>query len=197
MDRRAIEAAAPSYAHLRGVLAIPAGFLFLLAALGNWEVGPLRHDLVFLACVLVIGLAYGLGVHYYREHYGRMSPSPRAQLRDAAAAVLGIAVVAGGSLLLRSRAGWSLDLPVNAIPVTFAVIMLAAYTIGGALRVHHLVVWGTLLAAGALPVWTGPDPSNIGLLLCGAAVVVCGVLDHLAFVRAFGPRELPEGHARA
>jgi hypothetical protein len=192
-----MEKAAASYAYLRGVLAIPAGLLFVLAAMGNWGVGPLRHDLVFLAGVLAIGVAYALIVRYYQEHYGRMSPSPGQQLRGAAAAALGIAVVAGGSLLLRSRAGWSLDLPVNAIAVTFAVVMLAAYGIGGVLRRHHVAVWGTLFLAGALPVWTGADPSNVGLLLCGAAVMVCGVLDHLAFVRTFGPRELPEGHARA
>ena len=33
----------------------------------------------------------------------------------------------GGSSLLRSHAGWSLDLPVNAIAVTFAVLMLITY----------------------------------------------------------------------
>jgi len=200
MRRRAIEAAAPSYAYLRGVLAIPTGLLFLLAALGNWQVGPLRHDLVFLACVLAIGVAYGLIVRYYQDHYGRMSASPGQQLRGAAAVALGIAVVIGGSLLLRSRAAWSLDLPVNAIAVTFAVIMLASYAIWGVLHAHHLVVWGSLFVAGALPVWTGADPSNIGLLMCGAAVTVCGVFDHLAFVRTFGPRELAatsDGNARA
>src|SRR5215218_4128111 len=165
MRRRAIEAAAPSYAYLRGVLAIPTGLLFLLAALGNWQVGPLRHDLVFLACVLAIG----------------------------------VAVVIGGSLLLRSRAAWSLDLPVNAIAVTFAVIMLASYAIWGVLHAHHLVVWGSLFLAGALPLWAGADPSNVGLVMCGVAVIVCGVFDHIAFVRTFGPRDLPaagEGNAR-
>jgi len=200
MKRRMIEAAGPSYAYLRGVLAIPAGCLFLLAALGNWQVGPLRHELVFVACVVVIGLAYGLVIRYYQDHYGRMSPSPRQQLRGAAAVALGIVVVLGGSLLLRSRAGWSLDLPVNAIAVTFAVVMLASYAIWGVLHAHHLVVWGSLFLAGALPFWTGADPSNIGLLMCGAAVIVCGVFDHIAFVRTFGPRELPaagDGNARA
>ena len=57
-----------------------------------------------------------------------------------------------------------------------------------------------LLVVGALPVWTGADPSNVALVLCGAALIVCGVLDHLAFVRTFGPAELPRlgnGNARA
>jgi hypothetical protein len=49
------------------------------------------------------------------------------------------------------------------------------------------MVWGALLVAGALPVWTGDDPSNIGLLLAGVAIMVDGVLDHRLFVQTFGP----------
>ena len=98
---------------------------------------------------------------------------------------LGAVVVLGGSLLLRSRAGWSLDLPVNPIAVTFAMVMLAAYAIGGVLRPHHGIVYGALFVAGALPVWHGGDPSNVALVLCGSAVIVCGLLDHLAFTRTF------------
>ena len=193
MERRELERAVASYAYLRGALAVPAGLVFLISALGNWQVGPLRHDWVFVACLLTIGGAYLLIARAYRERYGRMTPSQGQQLRGAAMLPIAVAVVLGGSLLLRSRAGWSLDLPVNAIAVTFPVVMLAGYAIGGALRTHHLVVWGLLLVAGALPVWTGADPSNVGLVLCGVAVIACGVLDHLAFVRTFGPRE----HARA
>ena len=185
MERRQLERTTAAYTHLRGVLAIPGGLLFILAALGNWQVGPFRHDWVFLACVLALGGAYLLIARAYRERYGRISPSPEQQLRMAAALALGVAVVLGGSLLLRSRAGWSLDLPVNAIAVTFAIVMLAAYAIGGVLRPHHGVVYGALFVAGALPVWHGEDPANVGLVLCGCAVIVCGLLDHLAFTRTF------------
>jgi len=191
MERHQLERTAAIYAHLRGALAIPAGGLFVLAALGNEQVGPFRHDWVFLACLAALGGAYALIARAYRRHYGRVSPTAEQQLRSGAALVLAVTVVLGGSLLLRSRAGWSLDLPVNAIPVTFALVMLAAYAIGGALRPHHGIVYGTLFVAGALPVWHGEDPSNAGLVMCGAAVIVCGVLDHLAFARTFGPREQP------
>jgi hypothetical protein len=92
----------------------------------------------------------------------------------------------GGSLLLRSRADWSLDLPVNPIAVTFAIIMLISYAIGVGLRRHHVVIWGALLVAGAVPLWTGSDPSNIGLLLAGVALMVDGVFDHRLFVQTFG-----------
>jgi len=187
MERRELERTAWAYTHLRGLTAIPGGLLFMLAALGNWQVGPFRHDWVFLACVLAMGGAYALIARAYRERYGHVTPSTEQQLRAAAAIALGFAVVLGGSLLLRSRAGFSLDLPVNAIAVTFAIVMLATYAIGGVLRPHHFAVYGTLLAAGALPVWHGEDPANIGLVMCGACVVAAGVLDHLAFARTFPP----------
>jgi hypothetical protein len=45
-----------------------------------------------------------------------------------------------------------------------------------------------LLVVGALPVWTGEDPSNIGLLLAGVAVILSGLFDHRLFLRTFGGR---------
>ena len=185
MQRDELERTAAIYTHLRGALAIPAGLLFVLAALGNWQVGPFRHHWVFVAGVVATGVTYRLIAREYRRRYGRATPSGEQQLRSAAAVVLAVAVVVGGSLLLRSRAAWSLDLPVNPIAVTFAIVMLAAYAIGRVLRPHQVAVYGTLLVAGALPVWHGEDPGNAGLVMCGVAVIACGVLDHLAFTRVF------------
>jgi hypothetical protein len=69
--------------------------------------------------------------------------------------------------------------------------MLLSYAIGVGLKAHHLVIWGALLVAGALPVWSGADPSNIGLVLTGIAVMASGVFDHRVFVATFGsPRGL-------
>ena len=79
----------------------------------------------------------------------------------------------------------------NPIAVPFAIVMLLSYAVGVGLKTHHVIIWGALLVAGALPVWTGDDPSNTGLWLSGMAVMVCGVFDHRLFVRTFGPPELP------
>jgi hypothetical protein len=141
--------------------------------------------------VLVIGVAPLLIARFYNENYGRLSPSTRQQLRGALAVTIGVAVMIGGSLLLRSRADWSLDLPVNAIAVALAVVMLVSYAIGVGLKAHHVIIWGTVLVAGALPVWNGADPSNIGLALAGAAVIVSGVFDHRLFVQTFGSPKPP------
>jgi hypothetical protein len=69
--------------------------------------------------------------------------------------------------------------------------MLLSYAVGVGLKAHHRIIWGGLLLAGALPVWNGSDPSNIGLVMSGVAVMVSGVFDHRLFIRTFGaPRAL-------
>lgn len=186
MERKKLETAAAKYSYLRGLFLIPGGMLFILAALANWEWGPLRHTWVFFAAVLAVGVVCLLISRYYNEHYGRVSPSTRQQVRGAVAVVIGFAVLVGGSSLMRSEADWSLDLPVNATAVSFAVVMLVSYGFGVGLKAHHVIIWGALLVAGALPVWTGEDPSNVGLVLAGVAVMVAGVFDHRLFVRTFG-----------
>ena len=190
MRRGNLEMAAANYSYLRGLLFIPVGALCILAALGNWEVGPLRHAWAFLVAALAIGVGYVAISGYYNEKYGRLSPSTRQQARAGIAVAIGVAVMFVGSLLMRSRADWSLDLPVNAIAVSFALVMLVSYAVGVGLKAHHLIIWGTLLVSGALPVWNGADPSNIGLLLAGVALIASGVFDHRLFVHTFGPPKL-------
>ena len=187
MQRRNLATAAADHSYLRGLFGIPLGVLIILAALVNWGVGPLWS---FFLAIAVTGAACLPIARYYNENYGRLSPSTRQEARGTVAAVIGVLVVAGGSLLLHGRAGWSLDLPVNPIAVPFALFMLIFYAIVVGLRAHHVIIWGALLVAGALPVWNGADPSNIsniGLVLAGVAVMVSGVFDHRVFVRTFGP----------
>jgi uncharacterized membrane protein YedE/YeeE len=191
MQRRNLETAAANYSYLRGLFFLPLGALFILAALANWEVGPFRHTWVFFGAVLVAGVVCLPITRYYNEHYGRLSPSTRQQVRGAVAVIIGLAVTVGGSSLLRSEAGWSLDLPVNATAVSIALVMLVSYAIGIGLKAHHVIIWGALLVAGALPVWSGADPSNIGLVLAGVALMASGVFDHRLFVRTFGSTDLP------
>ena len=191
MQRRELETAAANYSYLRGMLCIPLGGLFILAALGNWEVGPFRHTWVFLLVALAIGVVALAISRFYNDNYGRLTPSTSQQIRAGIGLVLAVALMLGGASLLRSHASWSLDLPVNAIAVCFALVMLVSYAIGVGLKAHHVIIWGALLAAGALPVWNGADPSNIGLVLAGVAVMVSGVFDHRLFVRTFGPPKLP------
>jgi hypothetical protein len=191
MEREKLETAAAKYTYLRGLFFIPLGAWAVLSALGNWQLGPLRHDWVFLLAMAAIAATCLPIKRFYDDHYGRLSPSLRQQVRALAALVVCAAVMFGGALLLRSRADWSLDLPVNAIAVAFSVVMLISYALGVGLKIHHVIIWGALLIVGALPVWTGEDPSNIGLLLAGVGVMITGVFDHRLFVRTFGSARLP------
>jgi hypothetical protein len=187
MKRRDLETAAANYSYLRGLLLIPLGMLFILGALGNGGVGPLRHEWAFLVAVGALGACCWLIYRYYNEHYGRLSSTMRENIQGAVAVAAGLVVVFGGSTLLRSESDWSLDLPVNAAALTFAVVMLIVYGVGIGWKAHHVIVWGTLFVAGALPVWNGADPSNIGMVLSGVALMICGVFDHRLFVETFGP----------
>src|SRR4051794_35458670 len=112
MQRRQLETAAANYSYLRGLFYIPLGALFVLAALGNWQVGPLRHAWTFPLAVALIAAACLPISRYYNDNYGRLSPSTRQQVRAGVVALVGVAVMLGGSSLLRSHAAWSLDLPV-------------------------------------------------------------------------------------
>jgi hypothetical protein len=188
MERTQLESAAAENSHLRGLFAVPLSGLMLLAALGNWEVGPLRHAWAFVACVVLIGATCLPLAGYYNTHYGRATPSKRRQTRAVLAIVVCAPLVIGGSLLLSSTASWSLDLPVNPTAISFALVMLVTCAMSVGLRAHHKIVFGALLVAGLVPVWAheGMD-ANTGLALAAAAVAAAGILDHRLLVRTFGP----------
>lgn len=187
MERKKLESAAPSYYFLRGLFGIPLGLLPIVAALGNWEWGPFRHAWFFIAAVLVLAAACLPINRFYDVHYGRVRPSARQQVRTTIVMAVVAPLSIGLSLLLRSEAGWSLDLPVNATATSFALLLLAGYAAYTVLRPHHLIILGSLVAAGLLPVWNGADPSNIGLAMTGVAIMVSGLFDHRELVRTFGP----------
>jgi hypothetical protein len=196
IDRRRLESAGADYPYLRGLLSAPVGLLFIVSALGNWAWGPFASPVVFVGVVLAVGLVCAAVNRYYNENYGRVTPSRAQQVKAGAAGASAILLMIGLTTLLRSRAAWSLDLDVNPIPVAFALLMLVYYGLVVGLRPHHVIIWGALLVAGALPVWTGGDPSNIGLVLCGVAVIVNGVCDHRLLVRSFAVAASPSLDAR-
>jgi hypothetical protein len=190
MDTKQLGTAAAEHRYLRGLIQVPLGLVFIVAALGNEHWGPLANDWVFVAALVVLAGVAAAVNRFYDEHYGRVTPTADREAKAIGVGLLGAALLFGAALLLRSRAGWSLDLPVNPIPGVFGLLMLAYSATVVTLRPHHVVIWGSLAVAGLLPVWSGDDPSNLGLVMCGAAVVVNGVFDHLAIVRTMGPATL-------
>jgi hypothetical protein len=169
----------------------------ILSALGNARWGLFEHDMAFFAGLAVLGAsAFGLN-QYYNDRYGRSRPTIRHHRRMAVAMFVGAPAVFFGSLLLSSRASWSLNLPINTIAVSMALITLMVVAATVRLRPHHVVIFGGLLAAGLLPVWEREGMSgNTGLWLAGVAFIINGLLDHRLLVRRFGPAR-EEDHAGA
>ncbi|MCW2800258.1 MAG: hypothetical protein JWQ70_1730 [Aeromicrobium sp.] len=197
MDRKTLESAATANAYLRGLLSVPIALLLFVAALGNASVGPFRHSWVFLVVVAVLAGAYLLINRYYNDTFGRVTPSARQQSRLIVATLASVVIMIGVSTLLRSRAPWSLDLPVNSIAVAFALVLLVTFIAGGGVRLHHVAILGALAIAGLLPVWHGSDPGNIGLVMAGVAILVIGILDHILLVRTLGPLVTEDSNAGA
>jgi hypothetical protein len=190
MERNRLESAASHYTHLRGLFAVPGGALLVLAALGNWELGPLRHSWLFAAALLAL-MTVSLRIsRYYNEHYGRIRISIEQRARAAVAAVGTTAVMLAASLLLRSDLDWSLDLPVNGVAAALAIGFLSYYALTVGLKPHHAIIWGPLLVAALVPLWGGldlTDTSNVGLVLAGLAAIASWVFDHRFLVRSLEP----------
>jgi hypothetical protein len=175
MDRRDLESAAATYAHMRGLLMLPAGALLVVSALANAGVLPVW---AFPAALVPAAIACLALLRHYRAHYGHASHT--GQTRDVVAVVVAAFAVVASAVLFG-------ELPVNTVAIGFGIGMLGSYAITPGLRVHHVVIWGGLLLAGAVPLWNGADPENAGLVLAGAAVAISGLLDHRVFTDRFGP----------
>jgi hypothetical protein len=188
MERKHLEAASAHVTYLRGLLAIPLGILFIITGVGNLGWGPLGNPWTFLATLLVLGMAY-LGIsRYYNDHYGRVTPSRGRQMRYHVASLILFTVgLVGGPLL-----DFSFDLPISAFAATFALAMLAWFAICVGLRTRHLIILGSLLVAGLLPVWGSlPDKVSVAWLPIGVATIAAGIFDHRALVRTYGSAKDP------
>jgi hypothetical protein len=184
VDRRALESAVTNSLHMRGLGLVPVGLILVIGALAVWEVGPLRHLWVVYCAILLIPAPLLLWINrYYDDHYGRVTPSTRHWTRPAGHIAVSVALGIGAWLLI-----WSLDLPLNAFAAVWGVIMLTATAFTVGLRKHRVIIWGSLLVAGLLPVWDGADASTIAWLLAGAAYIATGIFDHRLLARTSGPR---------
>ncbi len=182
-ERTELESAAAHVIHLRGLLVIPIGLLFITTGLGNLAWGPFAHDLVFVGSVAVLAVAALLINRFYQDRYGRVTLTTRQQVRlTVASFVLFAGGMVGGTIL-----DSTFDLPVSLFACSFALAMLAWFAICVGLRTYHVAVWGSLLIVGLLPVWGNlPDKVSVAWLPIGVAAIAAGLFDHRALVRTFG-----------
>jgi hypothetical protein len=196
MQVKTLAATAAHYPYLQGLWVLLFGFLLLFTGLSNLHQRPNDALLVgiFSAGLLVCGVGGLLLARYYRTTYGEVTPTRQRQVRHAVAVVAWIAVlfVAGGKLLW-----WSPDSPLCVYATAFALATLVYYAIVVGLRTHHLVIWGSVLVAGLLPIWggLGVDRDAVAMFPLGLALIVSGLLDQRLLVRTFASTQHPDlGH---
>ncbi|MEA2371717.1 MAG: hypothetical protein QOH12_2111 [Solirubrobacteraceae bacterium] len=187
MDRKALESTAGNYPYLQGLWALPMGIGIPLAGVTNLQDRPSGTWFVAIvgACVVVCAVACVGIARYYRDNYGKVTPTRSRQIRHAAAVVAWVATlfVGANKYLL-----WSPDGPLCVYASAFAAAMLVYYAILVGLRRHHVVIWGAVLAAGLLPIWggLGADRDALGMIPLGVALIASGLLDQRLLARSFG-----------
>jgi hypothetical protein len=183
MDRKQLESAAANNHYLRGLLAVPVGVLWVFTGLANMGWGPFRQHWVFPVAVLMAGAAFLLVTRYYNDNYGRVALQV-SPARAIGGSILSVLVMGGGPVLVQV-----LDLPVNGLAASFALVALVYYAVSSGLRAHHVVIWGAVLVASLIPRWGDPATTNVmnaGFVAVGAAAIATGIFDHRRLVRTFG-----------
>lgn len=191
MDRKQLESAAANTYYLRGLLAIPVGVVWVCTGLANMRGGPFIHPFihpfiqlwVFPVVVILAGAAFRLLTRRYNDYYGRVTRQV-SPARAIAESILFVLVMSGALVLAQV-----LDLPVNGLAASFALVALAYYAVGAALKAHHLVIWGAVLVASLIPRRGDPATTNtlnVGFLAVAVAATATGIFDHRQLVRTFG-----------
>jgi hypothetical protein len=187
MDRGRLESTAANYPYLQGLWAVQMGLLIPVAGVTNLQDGPSGPWLlaIFGGILLVCGAGSLLIARYYRDNYGRVTPTRSRQLRHAAAVVAWIVVLSVGA---NKYLLYSPDGPLCVFASAFALATLAYYAILVGLRTHHIVIWGVVLVAGLLPIWggLGSDRDALAMIPLGVALIASGLLDQRLLARSFG-----------
>jgi hypothetical protein len=187
MDRRQLESAGANYPymHFQGLYGIPFGLLWFVIALSNLE--EQRVELWILGGCALLCLAALAGVSlYYQHHFGRVTPIRSRQVRYLVAAGAGFALYVAADQLGRTVLGRPPHEPVSTTAAAWALGMLVFYAATVGLRPHHIVIWGSLLVSGLLPVWgLGVDRDAMAFFPIGVATIASGFFDHRLLLRTF------------
>jgi hypothetical protein len=188
MDRRQLESAGanyPFYSGIQGLYGIPMGIMWCFVALSNLSSKPLS-PWALGGGVLLVALAIWAVTVYYQHHFGIVTPTRSRKVRSLVAAGAGFGLYIVADQLARAVLGRPPQQPVSTTAATFALGMMVFYAINSGLKAHHIVIWGSLLVAGLLPIW-GLDASRdaVAFFPIGAASVASGLLDHRLLVRTF------------
>jgi hypothetical protein len=205
MERETLESAAPNYGALQGLFLVPTGLLGLITALAVL-VGPpelVMHAIAGGGLLLCVVACLRIARHY-RDTYGTVTLSASRQVRSSVGGVLAVVILLLGGIQAGPLYVWpwsAEDAAVSTFTAAVALAALVLYAVAVALRTHHVVIWGSVLAISLLPIWGGLGPDDrwgaAPWLGVAVATIASGLLDHRLLVRGFRspPRlKLEHGH---
>jgi hypothetical protein len=182
-DYRKLRYTAEQYRSLQGLTLVPFGsFAVVNSVLGDFGVAGFAFS-VALACVAVYA-THAIG-SWYLDHYGHQVPRrPRI-----------IWYVGAVALFYGLQA---LELRLNSPVSTFGAVMTGFFIYVFAKQPSLRWYWGpaaaVLIGMTVLPLFTALTPAEIwgnvrgpGWVACGAALILCGILDHLTLRKLVSP----------
>ena len=187
MERREIESAALNYPqqYWQGLYAIPAGIGWFTIGLTNLKSQPAASWFLVGGVLLCLGV-WLCTARYYQNNYGRVTPTKGRQRRYSVAFFTSFAVFIGADQLTRVIFGRPPDRPMSSYAASWSLGMLVFFAMTVGLKLHHIVIWGSLLIAGLLPIWgVNVDRDAVASFPIGAATILSGLLDHRLLVHIF------------
>lgn len=183
LDRKALESAGNTYPNLQGLHFLPIGVAFIGVGIGTFMGDP-AAPWIFIATLLVAGIAAWRISLYYKANYGKVRSSRGRKMKDVIITAAGVPVLVGGVMLTSV-----FDLPISGYAAAYAAMMLVYGALTAGLRTHQKMIWGGFLVVALLPIWGAiPDgfEVSVALLPMGVVTIIAGLFDHRAFVRTFG-----------
>lgn len=185
MERKQIESVGLSYPpqYVQGLYAIPAGIGWSTIGLSNLMNQPVASWI--LVGGLLLCLVAWLGItRYYQNNYGRVTPTKSRRSRLGVAIFTSLVMFIGADQLARIMFGRPPDRPMSSYAVAWSLGMAVFYGINVGLKLHHIVIWGSLLVAGLLPIWGhNVDRDAMASFPIGVATILSGLIDHRLLVR--------------
>jgi len=184
-----IRSVTSNYNYLKGLLSIPLGLYFLLAAggiAGWWSLFiPTQEGYPELVIFVALGGLYWGLVQYYKRTFGRVDHSSGNQKKVIFFWFIAIAAIVINNLF---------NLPVFLLGLAFAGMYFSFY-ISLKRRVHNLILGVAIAAVSCLPLVSDIEPADkiwghMGAAFClvlGGGMMIIGLLDHWLLVRTLPP----------
>ncbi len=186
MERKQIEAVALNYPpqYVQGLYAIPIGIGWFMTGLTNLISQPTASWILVGGLLLCLGAWLGI-TRYYQNNFGRATPTKSRRIRYGLAIFTSFVVFIGADQLTRIMFGRPPDRPMSSYAASWSLGMLVFFGMTIGVKMHHIVIWGSLFVIGVLPIWgLNANRDAIAAFPIGVAIILSGLMDHRLLVRA-------------